>query len=688
MPLTPDRFDVTRDCRTRYLQDLGLLLRSAGMLTDMSCRAILDGVGRHYDEMVEHTGRSGFRDEAQGLTSSRITLVGDDELELGIRLDNLTGRLFEGAIGDLWHTYLRFITLLGRPELQKGDNPVGPRGISAGLREMFKALGARSLDEQLDLVDRLEAVLLAGLPEIYRNINGFLERAGIAAAPASIVGMHDTTRRVEPAAASAAAQQAIATLQEDLLARSADLVPAIGSNSPDIGVALLSQAAIDNLLYRLDDLERKTSRQDDPLTGSSPDLATLLPDLFSDRPAATMTPASQPLKARELGVPTATPEGLAIDSVGMLYDAILADPTLGDALKSLIGSLQITLIKLAIKDPSLFSDTDHPCRRVIDGLEQALLGTPPDLSPQHPLYLQLTETVAALRAAPAGERSAFTQAAARIATLVAERNARIDDAAAAYLSLFAWLERRDKALAEIDRLFDHLAIERQPADIFQFIEHHWRPQLEQTWLKEGPESASWQSQAAAARILLAGAPESGASTADGQAPSTTLAGALQTLTQVMERAALPAGEKSRLLDLFFARQRDALRRTGTSEQEATATPNRRPSQRVATGTLKSGKLTLHTLDFTQPHKLASRLPDCAPGDWLELTVAGERQTLRLCRQNPDSGRSLLFNADLALALSIHPQLLELQLRAGEGRRLGDPGLFERAALEALRESRR
>ena len=688
MPLAPDGFDLTRNCRTRYLKDLGLLLRSAGMLTEMSCRAILEGVGRHYDEMVASTSRSGFRDEAQGLTSSRITLVGDDELELGIRLDNLTGRLFEGAVTDLWHTYLRFITLLGRPELQKGDNPVGPRGISAGLREMFKELGARSLDEQLDLVDRLEGILLSGLPEIYRNINDFLDQADIPAAPASIVGMHDTARRVEPAVASAAAQQAIAALQEDLLARSADLAPAIGSSSPDIGVALLSQAAIDNLLFRLDDLERKASRQDDPLTSTSPDLATLLPDLFGDRPVAAPVQAARPLNARELGVPTATPEGLAIDSVAMLYDAILADPTLGNTLKSLIGSLQITLVKLAIKDPSLFSDADHPCRRVIDGLERALLGTPPDFSPQHPLCLKLTEITSDLRTAPAGERAAFEQAAAQIATIVAERNACIDGEAAAYLSLFAWLERRDKALAEIDRLLDRLAVERQPADIFQFIESHWRPLLEQTWLKEGPESAAWQTQAAAIRILLGGAPEGAGELADGQAPTATLAGALQTLTQVMERAVLPAGEKSRLLDLFFARQRDSLRRSSVASPEEAATPNRRQSQRVATGTLKSGQLTLHTLDFTQPHKLACRLPDCLPGDWLELTVAGERQILRLCRQNPDSGRSLLFNADLPLALSIHPQLLELQLRAGEGRRLGDPGLFERAAIEALRESRR
>lgn len=683
MPIVPDRFEVTRDCRTRYLQGLGLLLRSAGMLTELSCRAILDGAARHYDQMVERTSHGGFSEEANGLTASRITLVGDDELELGIRLDNLTGRLFEGAITDLWHTYLRFITLLGRPDLQKSDNPAGPRGISEGLREMFKALGARSLDEQLDLVDRLEDLLLIGLPEIYRDLNSFLEKAGIVPAQVSIVGTPDAPRKAEPAAE--AAQEALVALQEGLLARSSDLAPTLG-NSPDIGVALLSQAAIDNLLFRLDDLERATGKKSDFLTSSSPDLANLLPGLFDDQEVKPPL-ASRPLNARELGVPATTPEGLAIDSVAMVCDAILADPRLSGTLKSLISSLQISIIKLAIRDSSLFADADHPCRRVIDGLELALLGAPLDIPAQHPLCLRLTAITNELRSAPAGDRSAFAQARRQIDIVIAERNARIDSEAAAYLPLFSWLEKRDRALISIDQLFQHLAIERLPAEIFQFIERHWRPVLEQTWLKEGPDSTTWLAQAAAVHTLLVGFQN----TPDGEerkGPVGPLAEALQTLNTVMERVKLPADERTRLLDLCFARQRDALRRAPLPETGAAATPNRRPSQRVATGTLKSGKLTLHTLDFTQPHKLAARQSSCQPGDWLELTVAGERQVLRLCRQSPDSGRSLLFNPDLPLALSIHPQLLELQLRAGEANRLGEAGLFETAAIEALRESRR
>ncbi|PKO87801.1 MAG: hypothetical protein CVU18_09445 [Betaproteobacteria bacterium HGW-Betaproteobacteria-12] len=686
MSIAPDRFEVARDCRARYLQRLDLLLRSAGLLSEMACRAVVDGIGKHYDELVSRPSRGGFREEARGLTSSRITLVGDDELELGIRLDNLTGRLFEGAATDLWHTYLRFITLLARPELQKADNPVGPRGISEGLRAMFKAADAHTLDQQLDLVDRLEDLLLDGLPAIYREINDCLGQAGVAPAQASIVGSPEAPTKTAPPR-PAETRDALVALQEDLLARTGDLAGGVTISGGDIGVALLSQAAIDNLLFRLDDLERTVSGQRDFLTSSSPDLSSLLPELFEDTRAKPAKPA-RPLNSRELGIPSATAEGLAIDSVAMLCDAILADPNLPDALKAMISSLQITLIKVAIKDHSLFTDPAHPCRQVIDRLGLALLGAPLDIPPQHPLCTQLTAVASTLRTAPSGGRAVFAEAAGRLDAIIAERSARIDSEAAAYLSLFARLEQRDQALVAIDGLFDRLAIDQEPPEIFHFLETAWRNLLEQIWLKEGPDSIAWQDHAGAAHTLLSSF-QPGLDSEARKALASRLPHALKILTDGMERSNLPAAERTRLLDLFFSRQRDALRRNPVPATGEAVTPaNRRPSQRVATGTLKYGNLTLHTLDFTQPHKLPPSPARCAPGDWLELTVAGQRQVLRLCRQSADSGRSLLFNPELPFALSIHPHLLAQQLGAGEASRLGVPGLFETAAMEALRESRR
>lgn len=690
MSVDPDRFEVIRDCRASYLKLLGALLRSAGVISEGACRAILDGVGKHYDAMADSTRRaSSFREEAHGLTSSRITLIGDDELELGIRLDNLAGRLFDAAGPDLWRTHLRFVSLLGRPDLPKADNPVGPRGISEGLSAMFHAVEATSLDKKLDLLDRLEGQLLDGLPTLYAALNEFLEQAGVVAAPATIITAPEAPRGGRPEAASAT-PNALFALHDGLLARLPGLADLSGSdNAP--GAALLSQAAIDNLLFRLDDVERSASGHLDFLTSTSPNLESLIPGLFTEQPPAAIPPPGRPLNSRQLGVPAATAEGLAIDSVALICDAIQADPALPDVLKSVVSSLQVTIIKVAIRDARIFVDPAHPCRLAIDRMGQAVLGLPPEVTAQHPVCASLLAIASTLRTAGGGE-TACADALAQLDRLIAERNAAIDQAAAAYLPLFAQLERRDHAAGAVNALFERLPVDQEPAEIRTFLEQTWRPLLEQIWLADGPASDAWRVHTNTVEILL----WSFQPKLDGEARkalSRELPGVLRVLKTGMERMKLSAEQQVAILDACFARQRDAIRRPAAPAAAANsaaaplaAPAFRRPARQVTADSLKAGPLVLRTLDLAASGTAAPRLPACVPGDWLEIYVAGEHQPLRVCQQS-SSGRSLLFNPDLPLALAIHPLLLEQQLRAGEAGKLGERSLFDTAAARALQETR-
>lgn len=676
MPAPPDRFDLTRDCRAYYLQRLGLLLRSGGMLGERACQTTLDEIGRHYDRMVDSPQRGSFREEARGLTSSRITLVGDDELELGIRLDNLIGRLFDGAAEALWKTHLRFITLLARPDLQRADNPVGPRGISEGLRAMFRAGEASSLEHKLDLIDRLEDLLRDGLPWVYAEINDFLEQAGIAAGQPAIISSPEAPRGSRQDAGEAAANAPLA-LHDGLLAR----LP--GLDEMDSGVVRLSQAAIDNLLFRLEDIDRAAGAQTDFLSNSSPDLEALLPGLFTDRPAS---PPRPPLSARALGVPAASEEGLAIDAVAMIGSAIEADPELPAVLKSLIAGLQAGLIRVAIKDPSLLVDPDHPCRHFINGLGRAALGLPPDVAPEHPLCRQLAAIIAPLRADRSAAPALYAAASVQLQAAIAARDAAIDHAALAYQPLFAELDQRDQADREINWLFARLAVDQEPAEIRGFLERTWRHLLEQIWLHDGPDSTAWQQYVQAIDTLLWSfrpKPE----LAERKRMAQELPGVLRIINAGMERMQMAADDRARVLDACFTRQREAIRRAAADTPAPLPTAAlKRPLPPVTTDTLKAGARVLHTLDLAGAEAAVPRLPPCAPGDWLAVPVAGQRCALRVCQQSSASGRSLLFNPELDLALAIHPLLLEQQLSAGEAARLDARKLFESAAAQALRES--
>jgi hypothetical protein len=63
-----------------------------------------------------------------------------------------------------------------------------------------------------------------------------------------------------------------------------------------------------------------------------------------------------------------------IDVISMLFEFILDDYSLPDAMKALISRLQIPMLKVAIIDKSFFSKKVHPARRLLNTLAQAAVG--------------------------------------------------------------------------------------------------------------------------------------------------------------------------------------------------------------------------------------------------------------------------------------------------------------------------
>jgi hypothetical protein len=63
-----------------------------------------------------------------------------------------------------------------------------------------------------------------------------------------------------------------------------------------------------------------------------------------------------------------------IDVISMLFEFILDDYSLPDAMKALISRLQIPMLKVAILDKSFFSEKVHPARRLLNSLAQAAVG--------------------------------------------------------------------------------------------------------------------------------------------------------------------------------------------------------------------------------------------------------------------------------------------------------------------------
>lgn len=67
------------------------------------------------------------------------------------------------------------------------------------------------------------------------------------------------------------------------------------------------------------------------------------------------------IRAKDLDLPLGKPAAIALDTLSLIFEAIFAAPNLPDVIKSVIGRLQIPLLRLAIVDPS-FSPTSSTRR--------------------------------------------------------------------------------------------------------------------------------------------------------------------------------------------------------------------------------------------------------------------------------------------------------------------------------------
>lgn len=681
-----DSFEILRDCRALFLKHLGALLLDSGIVSGSAIHAIQDGAGAYFDEMVTTSRRGSFTEEAHGLTASRITLVGEDDLELGIRLDNLSAKLFEATGGGLWKIHLRFVNLLRRPDLPTADNPVGPKGINQGLKAMFAAAGASGIEQKLALLDRIEDCLARNLPALYAEINDFLDRGGVAAAQPTIV-----TARTSPGERPGKTENALQALRQTLLAGGSDdhgALPGSAGSGGGAAASLLSQATLERLIFRLDELDRHGSFGPNVRTGTAPTPASLIPDLFSGDSAKSSSPTA--LSATELGIPSTASEGLAIDTLAMIFAAIFDDPKLPDALKAAISSLQITLLKVAMKDPSLFTDDQHPARQVLDRMGQAVLGLPTDVPARHPICTRLFEIASQLRSAYSGEMAVFHDAQAQLDALTKARNKELAAAANAYLPLLRQLDRRDEAAIQTRQTLDQL-LERNPPDAIRvFLDQSWRRILQLVWLEHGPDSSQWQAHVTAIdELLWTFQPKTDPE--QRKALARHLPAILKLLKAGMERIGLSAQAQEAFLDDCFALQTQALRAAPTADPEPlpkiAAAGLHAPPRKPMTGEVQSGQLVMTTLDFSDFQPGPARSLPCAVGDWLELQIdAGETRVARLCLISPKSQRALLLNPDFGLALAIHPAILDHRLRSGEARVVSANSLFEAAASLALQKT--
>ncbi len=205
---------VLRASKALFLSRLTEIVNRCAFATAPAFEAFTREVGEAHDQAASASPRDDFEQTSQ-LTASRLTLMGDEDLELDIRIRSLAIRLREAGGHNLWRSQLRYMTLLSRPSMSETANPVGPEVICLGLWAICRHAGG-DLEPTLALLDRLEQGLCQQLPDSMENSTNLLAGYGIEPAQEQNTSVTTELRsgRAQAGENQPAIANALSTLQQ------------------------------------------------------------------------------------------------------------------------------------------------------------------------------------------------------------------------------------------------------------------------------------------------------------------------------------------------------------------------------------------------------------------------------------------------------------------------------------------
>jgi hypothetical protein len=682
-----DPFFILRDSRTLFQRRLTEIARLAGVTAQPVIEAFTQALGEAHDELAASNQRDGF-EQTHGLTSSRITLMGDDDLELEIRIGDISRKLIDIGSKDLWKAHLRYMTLLRRPEMAPEDNPIGPETICQGLWAICRSSGA-GLEGNFALLDRLEELFELQLPDLYSALNDLLDSRNVEPAQTKTVSTGSnrqagtaqnaqTSTNTEGKANPLSALQNMLTQQLGGTEGGAIEFSTGGGHTSGGNMALNAATLVmlNQLAARLDQLELSGPLGQSLSTGAADGDETIPP---------------RTVRAKDLDVPLGKSEAIALDTMAHIFEAIFDIWDLPDTIKTTIGRLQIPLLKLAIFDPSLFSDTEHPAHRLINGMGRASIGLPRNVSRSHPVSTRLWQLASTVAETLQRDASVLTAPLAELDALIAERDLAVQTAAQPYILLLREKESSEKAALAARHWLQDIEAQGIATEILSFLRQYWVRIMEVSSGDDNEKNSLWQENHATITDLLWSI-QPKQSIDDRKRLASLLPGLLKRISAGLDRIGTPAAERAAFMDTCFALQTAALRgnpappATPGSASLSSPQTDTIPGADVITALLEADGIQLKIMSIPGQPPSAYRKPaaNVQAGSWLQFSLDDSEPLCgMICWQNTQSGSTLLYNPDWGYAVALAPAVLDQQLRDARAKVVSSLAIFDLATERAI-----
>ena len=450
---------------------------------------------------------------------AELGLVDDELVEQEIAASNMAAKIAAACREELFALDQRVGVLIGVKELQECDNPIGPKAVCSAIKDACEPIES-GIEIRLILLKLFDRYVAGEVKSVYQQINQYLLDHRVLPQLPSRVAKAGRGSAVAATPGSTASAQPLAEPQALLL----DTLQQLVTSGPVQGVRG-TDSAMGATIHSLTRLQQAGDVQESSAGGiAGASGVNVIHDIKSNGVVGSMGAA----------------DGNTVDIVAMLFDYILDDKELPDTIRSLIGRLQIPILKVALLDREFFAKKSHPARRLLNGIAEAAVTT----KTQEEEAQLLTEVVerlvhrvldtfeddVSLFSELAEEFETFVNERERLAMLQAEQAARVEQGR----------QRLERAKIWVRDAVDERVKRQASGDtVWNFLVSHWKRLLITLYAEEGEDSGPLQAAVRTMDDLIWSVGHQG-TIADRRKLSDTLPELIKDLQAGMDRISMPS----------------------------------------------------------------------------------------------------------------------------------------------------
>ncbi|WP_041066247.1 DUF1631 family protein [Thiolapillus brandeum] len=411
---------------------------------------------------------------------ARLSLLDDKQLEENVALTTTISQANQAFARELFALEERFASMQGKPVKSAATMPISPVLLANTLRDILDAWDDEVI-VRITIYQSLSKTFSKYLKTLYRDTNSYLKNRGILP-NLKTNHIRNVSYEHQPHQADSPSPEFTATTSR-------------GANLPDVwyqfqgGAPVIQSASNPALpvLPRYEVLQTLSQLQ-----------ASVLSEVDTDQidwnsvQEHLRQQVNQALCLNDQGQPTQRVERndqQVIEVIFRLFDHILGDDTIPSTIRTLLGRLQIPVLKTAIQDPTFVDNETHAARQLLDSIASASIGSN---SSDKAFHNQVKQIVERIVEEYEDDMAVFEDTLHGFERYLQTREKAQKIKEQRITQAIAGKEQLAVAKQKISDLLDSPVLATAPQAVQDIINKPWADFLTLVLLREGEEGKAWK----------------------------------------------------------------------------------------------------------------------------------------------------------------------------------------------------